>query len=60
MNISPCGIRLYTLKIRMQKPVHITYTSVSPGFIFALRYQHQVLKIMCLGTVWILLLYWFT
>ena len=44
----------------MQKRVHITYIAISTHFLFVHCYQHQVLKLMCLGTVLILLPYWFT
>ena len=60
MKILPCGLKIDTFKIRMRKRVHINYTDISPGFIFFLRYQHQVLNLMRLGTVWILLHYWLT
>ena len=60
MNTPPCGIKLKTFKIRMRKRVNITYTAISPGFIFVLRYQHQVLKLISLGAVQIIPSYQFT
>ena len=59
MNISPCVVKLNIFKIRMRKCLHITYTAIYPDFLFALGYQHQVLKIMCLGTFYIIIPYRF-
>ena len=44
MNISPCGIKLDTFKICMQKRVNITYDTVSLDRIIGFHYQHQVLN----------------
>ena len=60
MNILPHGVKLNTFKLCMRKRVHITYTTISPNFIFILCYQHQVLNLMHLVVVWILLPYRFT
>ena len=60
MNISPCGVKLNTFETSMQKRVNITYTGISPNSIFGLCYQHQVLKLIHPGTVWILLPYQIT
>ena len=57
MNIFPCGIKLNTFKIFMQKRVNITDTTFYLNRIFSLRYQHQFLDIMRLRTVLILLIY---
>ena len=59
MNISPYNVKLITFEICMRKRVHITYTAISTDFIFALRYQHQVLEIMRLGKFRIIIPYWF-
>ena len=39
------------------KHVHVTFTAISPGFIFVLCYQHRFIELMCLRTVRILLPY---
>ena len=39
----------------MQKRAHITYTAISQYCLFVLRYQHQVLDLMCLVMVRVIL-----
>ena len=41
----------------MRKHIHVNYTDFSPGFIFVLRYQQQVLNLVRLGKAQILLPY---
>ena len=60
MQIYTCDIKLNTFKIFMQKSVKITSTTIYPGFLLVLRYQHQVIELTRLRTVQILLLDRFT
>ena len=60
INIPPCGIKLNSFKICMQKCVNITYTIIYLDHLLGLCYQHQVINLIIFCKVRILLPYRFT